>query len=241
MGREVPPYCDVGPYETEKEREELLFRQYASRSQRCGGQFFEDLNENGITIKEIDKTLTIYHLFGAHGLAKMNENMERINPDTDSIEDRYSEIRGVYKGIYMFLEELKEKDIYDSSTIIITADHGSQDYFSAATILVKEPNIHNDEMIINHAPITFVNLHSSIRKAALETSNNIEPTLTEIPEDLIIERKHSCTNKNNLHLQYPDEPIFEKTEACQVTFHGDAFDLNNVTYSWDSCWPNPAE
>ena len=204
-------------------------------------QFFEDLQEQGITIQNTGKTFTFYHLFGAHGLAKMNENMERINPDTDSIEDRYNEIRGFFKGINIFLDALKKQGIYDSSTIIIAADHGGTYYFQEATILVKEPNIHNDEMIINQAPVTFTNLHSTIREASLNNPNNTEATLEEIPEDLIIERKHSVNAANVLRPSFPNEPLFQKIDACQVTFYGNSRDVLSVSYSPETCWPKPDE
>ena len=59
----------------------------------------------------------MYHLNGAHSPYVMDENAQAVPSDSIGVD---SQIRGIFKIIKEYMDELKAKGIYDSSTIIIT-------------------------------------------------------------------------------------------------------------------------
>ena len=202
--------------------------------------FYIDMNKNGITTTREDNLLTVYLLYGAHGPSYMNENAEAIE-STTSDEAHTAQIKGLFKLLYEYLDYLKAADIYDSSTVIITADHGGQEYFQNPTILIKQPNVTQEELVIKHSPVMFENLYNSIAKSMLKNDSHYGEDLFDVEEDLVIERKHSVQTINVARILFPEEPIFQKTDVVQVTFYGDARDLENISYSGDTCYPKVEE
>lgn len=83
--------------------------------------FLRYRDENEITTKNNKKTFRFYHVTGAHYPATMDENLNRVDQNSISI---YQQAKGVVKYFNDFIEELKTKGLYDSATIIFTADHG---------------------------------------------------------------------------------------------------------------------
>lgn len=62
------------------------------------------------------------HMQGSHGPYIMDKNAQALPEGTES--SRYIQTLGVFKIVEEYLNQLKELDVYDDATIIITADHG---------------------------------------------------------------------------------------------------------------------
>ena len=64
-----------------------------------------------------------YHMLGSHDPFVMDGDG---NPASFSnyFEGRFEQTRGNLKTVFAYIEMLKEKGVYDNTTIIITADHG---------------------------------------------------------------------------------------------------------------------
>lgn len=85
--------------------------------------FWRKYNEQGLQLDtESNGSFKFYHLHGAHPPYNMNENAESIAGSWDD-KDRDAQIIGNMNMIFRYIEELKEKGIYDNTTIIITTDH----------------------------------------------------------------------------------------------------------------------
>lgn len=70
-----------------------------------------------------------YHLFGAHPPYSINRNLEYITPkniiDFEKDASGYKEqSRGMLHLIEIFINKLKEENVYDNSLIVIMGDHG---------------------------------------------------------------------------------------------------------------------
>ena len=78
------------------------------------------------------------------------------------------------------MDELKAKGLYDSSTIIITADHGGIDLYSNPAILVKERNANHDEMVVSDSKITFTNVNNTIASSTLKDSSAYGENVFEV-------------------------------------------------------------
>lgn len=96
-------------------------------------KFNNRLNENGITLSKAKKCVKFYHLSGVHAPYTFNENIEEDNGEYTS----YDEAAGNNQMLKQYFNEMKEKGIYDSSTIIVMADHGHINYSQNPIFLIK--------------------------------------------------------------------------------------------------------
>ena len=71
-----------------------------------------------------ENAFRFYHITGSHLPCDMDENGQWIGPWKS---DAYRQTLGVFKSVKTFFDSLKALDIYDRSTIIVTADHGRFD------------------------------------------------------------------------------------------------------------------
>lgn len=153
-------------------------------------QFYQDIKEKGITTQNDKDTFVMYHLNGAHSPYVMDENAQAVPSDSIGVD---SQIRGIFKIIKEYMDELKAKGIYDSSTIIITADHGGIDLYSNPAILVKERNANHDEMVVSDSKITFTNVNNTIASSTLKDSSAYGENVFEVGDKQVV-RFHVAPN-----------------------------------------------
>lgn len=153
-------------------------------------QFYQDFKEKGITTQNDKDTFVMYHLNGAHSPYVMDENAQAVPSDSIGVD---SQIRGIFKIIKEYMDELKAKGIYDSSTIIITADHGGIDLYSNPAILVKERIANHDEMVVSDSKITFTNVNNTIASSTLKDSSAYGENVFEVGDKQMV-RFHVAPN-----------------------------------------------
>lgn len=153
-------------------------------------QFYQDFKEKGITTQNDKDTFVMYHLNGAHSPYVMDENAQAVPSDSIGVD---SQIRGIFKIIKEYMDELKARGIYDSSTIIITADHGGIDLYSNPAILVKERNANHDEMVVSDSKITFTNVNNTIASSTLKDSSAYGENVFEVGDKQMV-RFHVAPN-----------------------------------------------
>ena len=125
-------------------------------------QFFNDFKETGISVTEYHNVFVLYHLVGAHGPYTMNENAERVAES--SLEQQ---IHGSMRIIGDFIAEMKNKNLYENSTIIVVADHGGVSLYQNPALFVKFPNVRK-EFSINSDPLTFSEVRATFVSDFLE-------------------------------------------------------------------------
>lgn len=82
--------------------------------------FYSDLCENGIYVdSSMNHTMQIYHLYGAHSPYYLTENAT-----LDYTSNPMAQWKGCLKIVYDYLEQLKENGLYDTTSVIVMADHG---------------------------------------------------------------------------------------------------------------------
>ena len=123
-------------------------------------QLYQDMLAHPMTTNSDKNLFVMYHMFGAHGPYYMDENALRI-PVEHSRDYLEGQIRGTIKIIQTFIDEMKENNIYDSSTIIITADHGGENVYPNPAVFIKKPNETHDEMIVDDTKLSFQNLYAT--------------------------------------------------------------------------------
>lgn len=172
-------------------------------------QFYQDfLNAGGLEVKYVN-TYRLYHLFGAHEPYTMNENAEY------AISDEIRQIKGSMKIVDEYIEELRRLNLYDSSTIIITADHGrgkSVDGIQQNPCLLIKTAQEKHELVYNDAPIHFRNVMATIAKAFVENYTGYGPSVYDIDENSDVERLHTAAApvRGDLFPEIADEVAFSR-------------------------------
>ena len=134
--------------------------------------FYGDLNKLGLkTDGSYEMSYRFYHLWGTHEGYDWDENLEPAD-GTDPV----GALRGSFRMIRAYTDKMKELGIYDSATIIVTADHGfsggcwedTLEQRQAATplILVKYPDSDGSRpLAISSAPVCHDDLFATIEEA----------------------------------------------------------------------------
>lgn len=101
------------------------------------------MKNEGLTLSNDSKAFRFIHMMGAHAPYILDSTGKEIKDRVVSPVEQY---KGCMQYVYLYLDEMKRLGVYDSSTIIITADHGKN--FVAEELpektnpilLVKKPN-----------------------------------------------------------------------------------------------------
>ena len=128
--------------------------------------FFADLEENGLSATQDKNAFRLYHLNGAHPPYRINEHACAVEPEDTS---RNSQAKGALYIVEEYISQLKVLGVYDSSTIIIMADHGDENP-AHGILLVKERNQEGSFNEVN-SPVSYYDLHGEILKEIGEVNN----------------------------------------------------------------------
>lgn len=127
--------------------------------------FWNDYRNTSLqTENESEGQFILYHLSGCHEPFRLGENgfaeTGRGNSNSQAIGDMVM--------IFDYIQQMKELGIYDSSTIIITADHGFTGNYNELdserliTLLVKPRDTTYISMHYSEKPLTHDNIRASI-------------------------------------------------------------------------------
>ena len=83
--------------------------------------YFAKLKENGLTTNDEDASFRFIHLIGTHWPYIMDADGNKVAESNDW----ESQMVGAFKIVRTYLDELKRLGLYDSTTVVITADHGT--------------------------------------------------------------------------------------------------------------------
>lgn len=137
-------------------------------------EFYSDLCENGISIdSEMNHAMHIYHLYGAHSPYYLTE-AATLDYDSNPI----AQWKGCLKIVYDYLEQLKAKGLYDTTSVIIMADHGlnrsqrvAMDEWNVSVtdesnpiFFVKGKNQKQTQMLINEADVSHDHFFATVMK-----------------------------------------------------------------------------
>lgn len=138
--------------------------------------FYRDLSEKRLTVDERSNYFIIQHLLGTHEYTTTPECTQTYN---GTLEDT---VRGCMVMVEEYLNQLREIDAYDNSTIIITADHGDM-VDSQVIFYIKEPGEQHEEARETNAPISLHELRPTIAQAAGMDASLFGQTIYEFSEN----------------------------------------------------------
>lgn len=194
-------------------------------------QYYQDLLESGLSFQEdetADGALKLIHLSGAHVPYTMDEN-GLLSDDQTTLEQQ---TRGTFKILSEYLSELKRLGVYDSATIIVTADHG---IWYPTTDIITEPSTPiclvkpaleegsaSAPYQVSLAPVSQDDFHSTVIEAVGgdESAYGAGMTYFDVPEDSDRVRYYDMT-------RYPDDTLSRFNELDRFEITGDARDFGN--------------
>jgi len=149
--------------------------------------FHKRMMDKGIKSKRDKKQYVLYHLNGLHAPLKFDRNLNEVEyPEEVTFnERRYEQALGEIKILGDYIKQLKEKGIYDKSTIVYTTDHGNVDRYN--TVFMVKPAGEDSEFKMSNAPIS---LAEDFVPFILDTAKGKgkSAALYNIPEDMKRER-----------------------------------------------------
>lgn len=195
------------------------------------GIFFDDvgfyesfLEAGGYTI-DCDRAYRLYHMVGQH---------EPYTLDIDGtvaasgISSESRQIAGCFHIVNEMIDDMRKKGIYDSSTIIITADHGpggnEHGIQQNSCLLIKEAGAHHN-YVRDDAPIHVRNLMATIADEAGVDYLSYGPRVWDIDAACDVERLHTA-RRASVGTFFSDIP--NDIHSIRFVIGEDATDLNSI-------------
>lgn len=132
-----------------------------------------------------------YHFNGSHEPYLLNADGTRSEDRTSSLE----QTKGCFQILFRALERMKELGIYESSGILITADHGNpvSDYEplqkeTRIGLFYKPAGAAGTPLALSGAPVSVKNIPATILKSAGLDYSGYGPALDEVAEDAEVVR-----------------------------------------------------
>lgn len=112
--------------------------------------FYEKLVSDGLLFENKSCAFRFYHLDGAHAPYNITEDVQYSKDGTSPIQESLSSLNIVLK----YIELLKQANVYDNTSIVIMADHGSVGLSQNPVLMIKQAG--TDKVFsISSAPISF--------------------------------------------------------------------------------------
>lgn len=184
----------------------------------------EFVANNGVDV-DYDKAYRVYHMVGPHEPYTLGSDGYT---SPDGISDEAEQIAGCFRIVKEYLEDMKKKNIYDSATIIITADHGPAGIENGiqqnSCLLIKQSDTKHDYME-NAAPVHVRNLISTIADETGLDYMKYGPRVWDIDSSSDVERLHTA-RRASIGDVFPDIP--QDQHSARFYIGGDATDVGSI-------------
>lgn len=164
----------------------------------------EGIKNNKVRKDEnVKNTFTLMHISGLH--ERNNDiNGNYVEENSVSLDETKA---GLALIIREYLENLRERGLYDNATIIIMGDHGkipSRGIDPQPVFLIKKAGEKHERMQVNSAPISFDDLQATVLTCAnIEYDNNLfETNIFEWNENDCRERTISFLDNGFMQYTY---------------------------------------
>lgn len=191
-------------YETEGMSDDIYAENKVLGSSLAVDKSFTESSNKEISVSQ-GEGLKWFHFSGKHSPCCLKTDGSISKNSTLSQDNVY----GTFENIYKVIRQLKEKNIYDNSTIIIMADHGdrtsddtnpeiaNQPLQDAVNItLLYKPENQKGEMTFSDLPVSHDNIPATLCKSlGIESYDSYGIPLDEV-EDKEIIRKYTYLARN---------------------------------------------
>ena len=145
--------------------------------------FYEKFRENEFMINEDGKkVLQVYHLRGAHQPYAMDENAK------ETASTLKQQVAGSFNQIRRIIADLKDKNLYDKTTLLIMADHGEKHKAEHPMLLLKDAGA-TGPYKTSHAPVSYFDVCPYLTSlVGKQLNNDYSMDLKSLREDTVRER-----------------------------------------------------
>jgi hypothetical protein len=131
------------------------------------------LTNGGYSVSsDYEKAFRLYLLNGAHVPYKLSSD-GLDNSKATSLEEQ---VEGNFALLKAILQDLRDKGLYDSSTIIVSADHGQNNYQQHPMFLYKAAGARG-ELTVSHVPASMFDLYTLFYATAGKTAPENQYTM----------------------------------------------------------------
>lgn len=149
--------------------------------------FYERLRQEGLSVGQSEKTFSLIHLDGPHAPFIINEYVE---PVPENLGTFMGQLKGSFRIVYEYLDQLKALGKYDDATIIIMGDHGERQgdiippqQAITGGLLIKPKGSSGTPLASNAAPTSSDNFRATIYKEAGLSTEGLGLTFFQVPPD----------------------------------------------------------
>lgn len=150
-----------------------------------------------LSVGDESRVYITYHYAGSHS----PHDMDATGHYAKTLSTLEDQLAGHFHVISEYIQQMKDYHIYDSSTIIISTDHGNFDW-PHSIFYIKPAGQRQDEMTYNHAPVSQSDFMETIAELAGLEKGQFGRSIFDVPED---EERERCTA-----LYWEDPEIPEK-------------------------------
>ncbi len=219
------PYCikNVFQYDADKINNYILSsdKNQAGKFQNFEDNLFYENLQSGIRLTEEEKVFRLYHLGSCH--------LDLTNPLPHG---KFS-----MEIVFEYIEQLKKLGIYDKTTIIITADHGSSGggetldlpQGTAVPLIIVKPKAAGEEKLqVSDAPVCQEDLFATVLAGFDCQNDDFSEEVFDFEEGEVRERYYYYT------ALYSDEE--GEVELREYVINGDAREEESYRFTGKS-WP----
>lgn len=142
--------------------------------------------KNGLQLSDQKKCYRFIHISGVHPPYTINESLQEVKDGTVSWWDA---ARGSLNIVYEYLEQLRELGVYNNTTIMIIADHGSGGDRPTNPLFLFKPQQSTGDLKVNSAPVCQEDLFATVMEdIGLNEKQKYGVSAMNIPEDSERER-----------------------------------------------------
>ena len=118
--------------------------------------FYKQLCSLGIQVAD-GKTFRMYHLRGSHAPYNLNEEVEVVSNEAAT---GLSQTTANLKILQEFFDQMKAQGIYDSTNILVLADHSR--WLDGDSIFLAKPANSTGELQTSHVPLSHKDVHNTL-------------------------------------------------------------------------------
>ena len=186
--------------------------------------FYKKLKAKGLQISTDKPAFRFLHLRGLHPPFRLDENLKKVGSGNTN-ESR--QCLGLVKLFADYMAQLKKLGVYDQSTVIIMADHGSYKHSSdgqAPILMVKFADA-SHPFEISDIPLSYFSMQEIVISALRGELTSLEPWQSEGPRYFY--RRSEKTNTVSLTEYVIDGPVYEAPAIeTGVVFHDGTLKAN---------------